>query len=116
VFVVSHFISVPGWERPLHLLTQRHEVLAVRLFDRREVELPDVGPLLMEDAETGEQLYVDTHDKGFRRRFQEAAERRESTLRDAFKRSGVDAVSLSTDDDLVSAIVRMAKARQQRRA
>ena len=116
VFVVSDFISVPGWERPMHLLTQRHEVLAVRLCDPREVELPDVGPLVMEDAETGEQLYVDTHDKGFRRRFQEAAERRESTLRDAFKRSGVDAVSLSTDDDLVSAIVRMAKTRQKRRA
>ena len=71
--MISDFISAPGWERPLNLLTQRHEVLAVRLFDPREVELPDVGPLIMEDAETGEQLYVDTHDKGFRRRFQEAA-------------------------------------------
>jgi uncharacterized protein (DUF58 family) len=114
VFVISDFISVPGWERPLHLLTQRHEVLAVRLFDRREVELPDVGPLIMEDAETGEQLYVDTHDKGFRRRFREAADRRDATLRDAFRRSGVDAVSLSTDEDLVSAIVRMATLRRRR--
>jgi uncharacterized protein (DUF58 family) len=115
VFVISDFISAPGWERPLNLLTQRHEVMAVRLFDRREVELPDVGALIMEDAETGEQLYVDTHDKGFRRRFKEAADRRESTLSDAFKRAGVDAVSLSTDDDMVRAIVRMAKLRQKRR-
>jgi uncharacterized protein (DUF58 family) len=89
--------------------------MAVRLFDRREVELPDVGPLIMEDAETGEQLYVDTHDAGFRRRFTEAADRREATLRDAFKRSGVDVVSLSTDEDLVAAIVRMAALRQRRR-
>jgi uncharacterized protein (DUF58 family) len=115
VFVISDFISAPGWERPLNLLTQRHEVLAVRLFDRREVELPDVGSLLMEDAETGEQLYVDTHDRGFRRRFREAADRRETTLSDAFKRSGVDAVSLSTDDDLVDSIIRMARRRQKRR-
>jgi uncharacterized protein (DUF58 family) len=115
VFVISDFISSPGWERPLNLLTQRHEVVAVRLFDRREVELPDVGALLMEDAETGQQLYVDTHDKGFRRRFHEASERREATLRDAFRRSGVDAVSLSTDDDLVHAIVRMASLRRRRR-
>jgi uncharacterized protein (DUF58 family) len=115
VFVISDFISAPGWERPLRLLTQRHEVMAVRLFDRREVELPDVGPLIMEDSETGEQLYVDTHDKGFRRRFREAADRREATLSEAFKRSGVDAVSLSTGDDLVQAIVRMAKLRQKRR-
>ena len=115
IFVISDFISTPGWEKPLNLLTQRHEVLAVRLFDRREVELPDVGPLIMEDAETGEQLYVDTHDKRFRQRFREAAERRETTLRDAFRRSGVAAVSMSTDEDLVAAIVRMAKLRQRRR-
>ena len=73
MFVISDFISAPGWERPLDLLNRRHDVLAVRLIDPREVELPDVGPLIMEDAETGEQLYVDTHDRGFRRRFQEAA-------------------------------------------
>ena len=115
IFVISDFISAPGWERPLNLLTQRHEVLAVRLFDRREIELPDVGPLIMEDAETGEQLYVDTHDKRFRQRFREAAERREATLRDAFRRSGVEAVSMSTDEDLVAAIVRMARLRQRRR-
>lgn len=115
LFVISDFITAPGWERPLNLLTQRHEVMAVRLFDRREVELPDVGALLMEDAETGEQMYVDTHDKAFRRRFLEAAEHREATLRDAFRRSGVDAVSLSTDEDLVQAIVRMATRRRRRR-
>ncbi len=62
VFVLSDFISAPGWERTLSLLKQRHEVLAIRLWDPREVELPDVGPVWMEDAETGEQLYVDTHD------------------------------------------------------
>ena len=115
VFVISDFISTPGWERPLNMLTQRHEVMAVRLFDRREVELPDVGPLLMEDAETGEQLYVDTHDTAFRRRFREASEHREVTLRDAFRKAGVDAVALSTDDDLVQAIVRMATVRRRRR-
>ncbi len=64
---------MPGWERPLDLLNRRHEVIAVRLSDPREIELPDVGPLIMEDAETGEQLYVDTHDRGFRRRFEAAA-------------------------------------------
>ena len=69
MFVISDFISAPGWERPLSLLNQRHEVLAVRLWDPREVELPDIGLVLMEDAETGEQLYVDTHDHSFRQRF-----------------------------------------------
>jgi uncharacterized protein (DUF58 family) len=97
------------------LLNQRHEVLAIRLWDPREVELPDIGPLIMEDAETGEQLYVDTHDRRFRQRFQEAARRRETDLNEAFKRAGVDALSLSTEEDLVRAIVRFATLRQQRR-
>jgi uncharacterized protein (DUF58 family) len=115
IFVISDFISAPGWERSLNLLSRRHEVLAVRLWDRREVELPDVGPIMMEDAETGEQLYVDTHDQKFRQRFQEAARRREADLNEAFRRSGVDALSLSTEEDLVHAIVRFASLRRQRR-
>jgi uncharacterized protein (DUF58 family) len=115
VFIISDFISEPGWERPLNLLNRRHEVMAVRLVDPREVELPDVGPLIMEDAETGEQLYVDTHDRQFRRRFQEAAAQREVVVNRAFARAGVEAVSLSTDEDLVRAIVRMATLRRRRR-
>jgi len=115
VFVISDFICEPGWERPLKLLNQHHEVLAVRLWDPREVELPDVGPVIIEDAETGEQMYLDTHNRGFRQRFMEAAAGREAELTEAFKRSGVDALSLSTGEDLVRAIVRFAKMRQQRR-
>jgi uncharacterized protein (DUF58 family) len=113
VFVISDFISAPGWERALEALTRRHEVIAVRLYDPREVELPDVGPVLIDDAETGEQLYVDTHDPTFRRQYREAGERREMELRAAFRRAGVDAVSLSTDDDLLAAIVRMAARRKR---
>jgi uncharacterized protein (DUF58 family) len=115
VLLISDFISAPGWERPLSLLNQRHEVLAVRLWDPRETQLPDIGPVIMEDAETGEQLYVDTHDKNFRRRFEEQAQAREAGLKTAFRRAGVDALSISTDEDLVRGIVRFAKMRQQRR-
>jgi uncharacterized protein (DUF58 family) len=115
IFIISDFISAPGWERPLNLLNRRHEVLAIRLWDPREVELPDLGPIIMEDAETGEQLYVDTHDRKFRQRFQGAAGRRELALQQTFKRAGVDALSLSTEEDLVRAIVRFASLRQQQR-
>jgi uncharacterized protein (DUF58 family) len=115
VFIISDFISAPGWERPLNLLNRRHEVLAIRLWDPREVELPDIGPIIMEDADTGEQLYVDTHDRKFRQRFQEAARQREAELNQAFKRAGVDALSLSTEEDMVRAIVRFATLRKQRK-
>ena len=56
VFVVSDFISNPGWARRLALLARRHEVIAVRLYDPLEVDLPDIGLVVMQDAETGEQL------------------------------------------------------------
>jgi uncharacterized protein (DUF58 family) len=115
IFIISDFICSPGWERPLSLLSQRHEVLAVRLWDPREAQLPDIGPIILEDAETGEQMYVDTHDRRFRQRFEEAARRREAELRGIFKRAGVDVLSLSTQEDLVGAIIRFAMSRKQRR-
>lgn len=115
IFVVSDFISAPGWERSLKLLSQHHEVLAIRLWDPREIELPDIGMIVMEDAETGEQILVDTSDKHFRSAYAEMSQRREAELADAFKRAGVDPLSLSTEDDLVRAIVRFATLRKQKR-
>jgi len=115
VFIVSDFISEPGWEKPLSLLTRRHEVIAVRLTDPRETALPDAGPLVLQDAETGEQLHVDTGDRAFRARFEAASRRREEQVATAFRRAGVEALPLSTDDDLVRAIVRMAELRKRRR-
>lgn len=115
IFVISDFISVPGWEKPLTLLNQHHEVIAVRLWDPLELDLPDVGPIIIEDAETGEQLYLDTHDRGFRQRFQEVALQRETALDKHFKRAAVDVLSLSTEDDLVRAIVKFAALREKRR-
>jgi uncharacterized protein (DUF58 family) len=114
VFVVSDFISRPGWAKPLAHLAQRHEVIAVRLYDPLEMELPDLGLLVMQDAETGEQLFVDTHDRIFRKRFAAVAERRELELRSAFSQAGIDALELSTNDDLVDAILRFADLRKRR--
>ncbi len=114
VFVVSDFLSKPGWAEPLAQLAQRHEVIGVRLYDPLEMELPDLGLLVMQDAETGEQLFVDTHARGFRRRFARAAERRETELRAALQAAGVDALELSTSDDLADAILRFAELRKRR--
>jgi uncharacterized protein (DUF58 family) len=115
IFVVSDFYSAPGWERPLRLLSQRHEVLAVRLSDPREDELPDVGMVLLQDAETGEQLYVDTGDPRFRERLREVGEQRRAALDAALRHARVDALSLSTEEDLVRALVAFAARRKQRR-
>ncbi len=114
LFVVSDFISVPGWTAPLGHLAQRHDVVAVRLLDPLETELPDLGLVVVQDAETGEQLFVDTHDRAFRRRFAAAAVRRDAALRAAFAEAGVDALELSTGDDLVEALSRFADLRKRR--
>ena len=95
-------------------LAKRHEIVAVRLYDPLERELPDMGMLVMQDSETGEQLFVDTHDKGFRKRFASVAERRERELRLALSRAGVDCLELATDGDLVDALMRFADLRKRR--
>jgi len=114
VFVVSDFISAPGWPALLSRIGMRHEVVAVRLYDPLEVEMPDLGLVPMQDAETGEQLYVDTHDRRFRRRFARLVEQRDKSLRAAFRQAGVDALELSTDDDLLDAMLRFADLRKRR--
>ena len=114
VFLVSDFISTPGWVKGLALLARRHEVVAVRLYDPLEVELPDLGLVVMQDAETGEQLFVDTHDRGFRRRFAEAAARREHELRAALTEAGIDCLELATGDDLAEALLRFTVLRKRR--
>ncbi len=114
VFVVSDFISEPGWGRPLAQLAQRNEVIAIRLVDPLERALPDLGLVLMQDAESGEQLFVDTWDPGFRARFAAAARKREDAMFDAFGTAGVDALELSTDDDLTATVLRFAEMRKRR--
>lgn len=115
IVLVSDFISEPGWEKPLAQLTGRHEVVAVRLFDPREYELPDAGLIAVQDAETGEQLMVDSSDPEFRRRLRRAGEERAIAVRDAARQAGVDLHVISTDDDLVEAFVKIVESRKRRR-
>jgi uncharacterized protein (DUF58 family) len=115
VFLVSDFFSEPGWEGALALLQRRHELVAVRLWDPKEEELPDAGLIVVEDAETGEQMAVDTSNPVFRRRFDEVVAKRRTALKEGLTRAGVDPFDLSTEQDLVRAIVRMAALRKRRR-
>src|SRR5262245_33575874 len=114
VFLVSDFISTPGWGDALGLLARRHEVVAVRLYDPLEMEMPDLGLFTIEDAETGEQLFIDTGDKGFRARFAAAAARHERELRAGLARAGVDCLELLTGEDLADTLLRFADLRKQR--
>jgi uncharacterized protein (DUF58 family) len=114
VFVVSDFISESGWEKQLGQLAQKHEVVAVRLVDPLEVSLPDLGLITMLDSESGEQLLVDTSNAKFRQRYAQIAALRETALRQSLARAGVDTLELSTDDDLVQAMLRFTEMRRSR--
>jgi len=114
VVLISDFISQPGWERPLCRLTEQHEVVAVRLFDPHEYELPDAGLLFVQDAESGEQLLVDSSDPELRRRLLEAGRLRDENIRQGVARARVRLHALSTEEDLLSALVRIAGSRRDR--
>jgi uncharacterized protein (DUF58 family) len=115
VFVISDFISEPGWERAMSRLTERHEVIAIRLVDPGESALPDAGWIVVEDVETGELLSVDTSDPEFRRRFADAAAAREAEVRELAKQAGTPLYEVSTEDDLVRALVNMVESRKRQR-
>lgn len=109
VFVISDLIGKDGWQRPLGVLAQRHDVVVIRLADSREEELPDVGSIWVQDAETGEQLLVDTSDPRFRANYRAAATQREAALLADVRRTGAQLHTVWTDDDLADALVRMAR-------
>lgn len=112
MFVVSDFVSEPGWMKPLGMLSERHEVTAVRLLDPLETFLPDLGVVTMQDAETGEQLLVDTEDPGFRERFEAICKDQEDKLIESLTRAGVDVLELSTEDDLFQSMMRFVQMRR----
>jgi uncharacterized protein (DUF58 family) len=115
VFVISDFIGELDWEPALTRLALRHEVVAIRIVDPAELELPDLGLVLVEDAETGEQLLADTSDPLFRRRLRAEVDAREFAVTGAIRRAGAAAHRLGTDQDLVAALVEMAQQSKRRR-
>ncbi len=113
--VVSDFFSPDDWERPLGMLARRHDVVALWVTDPRETELPEVGGIYVEDAETGEQIFVDTTDPAFRARLQAAAADHRTRLEERARKARVDLHEVGTDEDLVRALVRVSELRRRRR-
>ena len=114
VFVVSDFISAPGWESPFCQLSQRHDLVAIRLRDPIEQDLPSMGVVPVQDAETQEILWLDSQDAGLRRRFAELAQARETDLREAWIRAGVDCLEIDTDEPLDAAFLEFIRMRNPR--
>jgi uncharacterized protein (DUF58 family) len=99
VVVVSDFLVGSDWERTFGMLTRRHDVLAVEVVDPRELDLPDVGVLVVVDPETGRQREVVTSDPGFRERYSQAAREHRAGIAAALRRVGAEHLVLRTDRD-----------------
>jgi uncharacterized protein (DUF58 family) len=116
VFVISDFIGDLDWEPALSRLNHRHEVVTIRVVDPVELDLPDLGLVLIEDAETGEQLLADTSDPLFRQRLRAEVDAREAAVTASMGRAGVIAHQVRTDQNLIAALVDMVSRSKRRRA
>jgi uncharacterized protein (DUF58 family) len=114
VFVISDFISAPGWQAPMARLVSRHDVIAVRIVDPAEREMPDVGLVPLMDAETGDTVMVDTGSASFRKRYAELSAVREQGVRESLAEVGVDTLEITTDEDMAQALLRFVRARRTR--
>jgi uncharacterized protein (DUF58 family) len=116
IVVVSDFIGDGDWGRSLLRLVPRHEVVALRITDTADDELPDVGLVVIEDAETGEQLVVDSSDPLLRARLRAGVAERDTRLAAGMSRAGVPLHRIGTDADLASALIEVVASTQRRRA
>ena len=110
-FVISDFIDEHDFAHALAIANRKHDVVALRVYDPGENQLPPVGMMYLRDAETGEQMWVDTSDKKLREAYQKYAFVREKELAAIFKRSGVDVANIRSDEDYVRALITLFKKR-----
>jgi len=115
VVVISDFIGTGAWQRPLFRLAHRNEVAALRIVDGADDALPEVGLIVVEDAETGEQILVDSGDPWFRARFRDGVDEREDGLRSGMRRAGVPLHRVDTGSDLVEVLLAVIAETQRRR-
>lgn len=122
VFLISDFQAagdqekaLRAWRRAMRLTNKRHDLVALHVQDRREEELPDVGILSLEDAETGELLELDTANPQVRNRFAEVAKNRGNQLRHAFNAEAVDSLELHTGESYLPPLMNFFKTRTRRR-
>lgn len=99
------------FEESLKIAAGRHDIVAVRVFDRRDAELPDVGIMEVQDSETGRKMWIDTSLKAVREHYSAVWESRSREIFSVLNRSGVDNVAVSTDEDYVKALIKLFRRR-----
>jgi uncharacterized protein (DUF58 family) len=115
VVVISDFIGTGEWQRPLFRLSHRNEVVALRIVDGADDALPEAGLIVVEDAETGEQILLDSADPWFRTKFRDGVDERDAQLRSGMRRAGVPLHRVDTGSDLVETLLAVIADTRRRR-
>ncbi|MGP8214620.1 MAG: DUF58 domain-containing protein [Bacteroidia bacterium] len=110
VFVISDFMDT-GFYDALKIASGKHDVVALRIYDKREKELPNMGLIKVKDAETGKIMWLDTSSKSVRGHYYGAVKEREKMLKDIFLRSGVDTATIATDESYITPLTTLFKNR-----
>lgn len=109
-FLISDFIS-DDFSKSLVIANRKHDVVALQIYDKRERQLPSVGLIKLKDAENGTDLWVDTSDKRVRLAYEKNWSERQERLKQHFSQSGVNSISIATDEDYVKALIKLFKQR-----
>jgi len=108
---LTHEINLSGFEEALKIANNKHDLVALKIFDKRETGIPKIGLVKMKDAESGKLLWIDTSSKLVRKKYSEWWKDCDQKLQETFKRCGVDSVSLCTDEDYVKPLINLFKRR-----
>ncbi|HHJ09264.1 MAG TPA: DUF58 domain-containing protein [Bacteroidetes bacterium] len=109
-FLISDFMG-PAFTNSLRIASNKHDVVALKVYDKTEKELPDVGLMRLKDAETGEERWVDTSTRTVREAYHTWREKQEKKLENTFRQCGVDFTELATDEDYIRPLVQLFKRR-----
>lgn len=110
-FVISDFITDASFIDALKIANKKHDLVALRIYDKREMELPNIGLVKFMDAETGTLKWMDTSDKNVRTHFYAEAKKQEASLKEIFNRSGVDSADINTADSYIKPLMNLFKRR-----
>ena len=109
-FIISDFIA-PEFEKALMIASKKHDLVALQVYDVKDTEIPDVGLLKVQDAESGKVMYVDTSVSSVRQLYRDKWQQRQSVIKRSFSKTGVDIVSVSTSEDYVKALIALFRMR-----
>ena len=104
-FVISDYIDRNNYQHALTIANRKHDIVAIQIFDEREMEIPNVGLMRIKDAESETESWVDTSSPQVRKAYRDWWQHRQSEMQNAFQKSRVDSVSIRTDDDYVKALM-----------